>query len=509
MLQLALFLVAADPTVTLDVKLGGDIRWKEPCTAEVMEGDKEIASTPDVSKPMPVPVGKYDVVIACATADEGTVKKVLPLTVREDNITVKASFDPGFLLVNVMRFDTPTAAEVTILDERGFEIAKGKERAVILVEPGRVRVVAKVDDKGRTVFGNTGATIVSRKKIEATVDTTDGELTVFLTDNGKKTGGVAALRQPGQKTRIVELRAGEKGTVPPGTYDLVTQLEDAHDFSEVLTKGVVIQPSKPTTKTVAHRTGIVKPRVLVDGKTVSDPSKIEIELYVPGATQPFNTVALGDALKLAPGKVQILARQKEGSLDDGTGPAAEQVVNVPAGGSTGVTLDLAPAKLDVAVTLGKKPAPLDVSLVLVGAEAPAAKKKAGADGKVSFALSPGKYNVKAALKAQQGDVVTQKQVTLRSGSSMGVKLDLDVGTAVVQVFEGGVSVPAEVRFFEQLKDGKPDGDPVLAVPAGAEAILPPGTYALVVVRKASYRVFSDLKVAAGRTVERTVDLSAK
>jgi hypothetical protein len=80
---------------------------------------------------------------------------------------------------------------------------------------------------------------------------------------------------------------------------------------------------------------------------------------------------------------------------------------------------------------------------------------------------------------------------------------------VVQVFEAGVAVPAEVRFFASLKNGKPDGDPVLSVPAGAEALLPPGIYALVVVRKADTRVFSDVKIAASRTYERTVDLSAK
>lgn len=508
MLTLALLLAATDPTVTLELAKGGDVVWQGTCSAEAFPRDGDGASTtvPDVVQPFSLPTGSWDLVVACPSA-EGVVKKAVPLVIKSDDVTARVSLAPGFLLVNVLRFDTPVSAEVTVLDERGREVARGKERAVMPLEPGRVRVVAKLDDGGRPVLGNAAATIVTKKRTDVTVDTTDGELVVLLTDNGKKAGGVAALRQPGGTTRLVELRAGEKGQAPPGTYDLVTQLEDAHDFGEVVTRGVIINPGKSTTRTVAHKTGLARPRVLVEGRAVTD--KVEIDLYALGASAPFNTVAAGETLKLQPGKVRLVARLLERTLDDGTSLSGDVTTSVPAGGSAAPTIELGAARLDVTTTVGKKPAGLDVALTLVGAEAPAASKRADPDGKASFTVSTGKYQVRAALKAQQGEVVTQKQVTLRTGGRLGLALDLDIGTAVVQVFEGGVAVPAEVRFYGERKDAAPATEPFLAVPAGADALLPPGIYTLGVKRDGKERRFSELRVAAGRTVERTVDLSAK
>ncbi len=508
MLPLLLYLAATDPTVTLELAKGGDVTWQGTCTAEVFgpDGDTPATTIGDVAQPFSLATGTWDVVVACPSG-EGVVKKTVPLTVKGDDIKARVAFAPGFLLVNVVRFDSPVAAEVTVLDERGREIAKGKERAVLPIEPGRVRVVAKLEDNGRHVLGNAATTVITKKRTDVTVDTTDGELVVLLTDNGRKAGGVAALRQPGQKTRLVELRAGEKGQAPPGTYDLVTQLEDAHDFGEVVTRSVVISPGKAATRTVAHKTGAARPRVLVDGKPATD--KVEIDLYAPGATAPFNTVAAGETLKLQPGKVRMVARLLDRTLDDGTSLSGEAMVSVPAGGAVAPTIELGAAHLDVTTTVGKVPQGLEVALLAFGAEAAAAKKRSSADGTASFLVSAGKYNVRVALVAPQGEVVTQKLVTLRAGARLGLKLDLDIGTANVQVFEGGVSVPAEVRFYTELKDGKPNGEPFLAVPAGTDAILPPGIYALAVKRDGKERVFSDVRVAAGRTVERTVDLSAK
>ncbi|HEY4222075.1 MAG TPA: hypothetical protein VGO62_12050, partial [Myxococcota bacterium] len=130
--------------------------------------------------------------------------------------------------------------------------------------------------------------------------------------------------------------------------------------------------------------------------------------------------------------------------------------------------------------------------------------------------------VRAILKAPQGNVVTAHDVSLALGSKLAVKLNVDVGTAMVQVFENGVAVPAEVRFYkpdaakpaapaagESPEQAGPRGDPVLAVPAGQDALLPPGAYALVVVRGGVTKVFSEIKVVAGKTAERTVDFKAQ
>lgn len=510
MLPLLLLLAATDPTVTLAVAKGGDVKWQGSCAAEVFAKDADTSTTSviDAAQPFSLASGAWDVVVACPS-DEGTVKKTVPLVIKDDDVKASVALAPGFLLVNVVRFDTPVSAEVTVLDERGREVARGKERAVMPVEPGRLRVVAKLDDGGRQVLGNAAASVTTKKRTDVTVDTTDGELVVLLTDNGSKAGGVAALRQPGQKTRLVELRAGEKGQAPPGSYDLVTQLEDAHDFGEVVTRGVTISPGKTTTKTVPHRTGAARPRVLVDGKAVTDTEKVEIDLYAPSATTPFNTIAAGEVLKLQPGKVRLVARLLDRTLDDGTSLTGEGTVSIPAGGAVAPTLVLGAARIDISTTVGKQPRSLSVSLVPFGAEAAAVSRPTAADGTLSFSVSAGTYHVVAALSAPQGEVTTRKQIVLRTGARLGLKLDLDIGTAVVQVFEAGVAVPAEVRFYTELKGGKPDGEPFLAVPAGTDALLPPGIYALAVKRDGKERLFSEVRVAAGRTVERTVDLSAK
>lgn len=506
---------ASDPTVTFDVKKGGDVKWKSTsCTVDVtdLEGSSVQAGF-KAEEGVRIAAGKYIALVTCES-DEGPVKKSVALTVRDDDMSVPVSVDPGFLLVNVLRFDTPVRAEITAFDEHNMEIARSKEKAVIVVPQGKVRLLAKVDPSSfvgggpRPVYATGTANVVARQKTSVTIDSTDGELTVTLNDNGKKAGGVAALRAPGQKTRLVEIRAGEKASVPPGSYDLVTQLDDTHDFSEVITKDVLITPKKHTQKSVAHRTGSIKPLVLVHGKSPPADAKIEIELAIPGAGAPFNTVAVGDVIKMAAGSVELTAKQSDAPLDDGTNPTAKAKVSVAAGAQKSVTLDLTWGTLDVVTQLGGKPRALDVEVYVQGGDTPAAKKATSAvDGKASFSLAAGKYLVKGVLRAPQGDVVVQQTLSLALGARLTSKLNVDVGTAMVQVFEAGVAVPAEVRFFDKLKDGKPVGEPVLSVPSGQEAFLPPGIYALFVRRKGEEKSFSDIKVAAGRLVERTVDVS--
>ena len=519
MLVLFVLLATADATVTFDVKKGGDVKWQDtPCTVDVHEagGAQEIVKAGvEPAGGAVLPAGKYQVMVTCPS-DEGPIKKRASFAVKDDDVKIPVSFDPGFLLVNVLRFDTPVRAEITVFDEGGHELARSTDKTVIALPQGKVRLLAKVDPSSvvgggaRPVFATATATVVARQKITIALDTTDGELTVTLSDNGKRVGGVAALRASGQKTRLVEFRAGEKASVPPGVYDLVTQLEDTHDFSEVLTKDILIAPKKMTTKTVAHRTGTVKPTVRVNGKKPPSEAKIDIELSLPGAAQPFNTIAVGDVIKMAPGSFELTAKRTDAVLDDGTSPTAHAKVTVTAGAAKAIDLDVTWGTLEVTTNVGGVARSLEVEVLPVGGEAPLAKKTTGPDGKASFALSAGRYVVKAILKAPQGDVVTQQPLSLALGSKLNAKLNLNVGTAVVQVFAAGVAVPAEVRFFNVAsvgKDGKPVGDPVLAVPAGQEALLPPGVYALFVKRKGEDKSYSAIKVAAGRTVERTVDLS--
>lgn len=514
-LAVATPLHAADAPVTFSIRKGGDVTWKSgACTADVWllraRSEELIKSAEDADRALELPLGKYEAVVGCPS-EEGMVKRRVAFVVKGGPLTVPVVLEPGFLLVKVLRFDTPVRAEIVVYDERGREVASSKEKAIIPVPAGRLRVVARVKDDGpRPVLGNAAATVVAKQKVEVTVDTTDGELTVTLLENGKKAGGVVALRAPGQATRLVELRAGEKGSVPPGTYDLVTQLDDTHDFAEVVTRGIVIVPGKAGVRSVAHRTGMLAPVVLVDGKKPPEGAKIEVELFAPGAATSFHTIAPGVIARLAPGPLEVVARRTDVTLDDGTNATVRQKVTVAAGSKKAVTLDLSSGRLDVQTFLGGKVRALDVEVVIPGGDAPVAKKTADPDGKVSFALGPGRYVVRGVLRSPQGDIAAEQTVTVKKGARALTKVDLIVGTAVVQVFRSGIAVPAEVRFFDvkktRVEDGRPVGAPTLAVPAGQEAVLPPGIYALWIMRKGTERNYSELKIAAGRTVERTVEI---
>jgi hypothetical protein len=512
LLALPLCIAAARPgesDLTVEVEKKGNVTWQGDCTVDITPKSADVPAPPQTKPDVDVslPPGSYDVAVTCGTT-EGPVKKVVGKKLGARNEVLKVVLDPGFLLVKVLRFDSPVAAEITFFDVEGHELARSKERAVTLLPAGKVRVVAKVDDAkaGRPVLGNTEATVVAQRKSEVIVDTTDGTLTLSLTDNGKKADGVGWLRLPGDATHLVELRAGEAASVPPGSYELVTQLQDAHDFHEVVTKNVAIKPAQKIARTVNHTTASVSVSVSVDGKPAPKDARIDIELYQPGAPQPFNTVALGDKLKLKPGALEIAAVRKEPKLDDDTVLSQRKTVKV--GGGAAASFDLRAATLDVTTSVGKKPRALDVALRPPGNDATRtlAQKKTDENGKVRFVLAPQTVVVNATLKAAQGEVTTQKQLALKGGSTMGLALDLDVGTALVQVFAKGTSVPAEVRFLEIDKAGTVASEPMLALPAGQEAILPPGTYALVIKRKGKETRSEPIKVSAGALVERTVEV---
>lgn len=514
----------ADSGVDFRIERRGDVRWgSAPCEAQLIErrGDEDGAvNTVELAGPVTLPAGRYDAVVRCMS-DEGPVARTVTFAVPPSGppVRVPVILDPGFLLVRVLRFDTPVVAEVTVFDERGRLLVTTKDKAVIPVSPGRVRVAARVrpgkrDERARPIVGNAAATVAAGRKVEVTVDTTDGALLVTLTDNGRKAAGVAALREPGQGARIVELRAGEEAEVPPGTYDLVTQLEGTHDLAEVVTRGVTIAPGKTTARTVAHRTGALRAVVLLDGKRVGDDAPVELRYLRPERDTPFHSGRPGETLRLAPGPVEVQARRTDGTSDDGARAEARARASVVSGSVAQPTLSLESATLEVITQVGGKPRPLEIEVFAPGGEAPIARASAGPDGRARLTVAPGSVRVRGVLRAPHGPIATEK-ITLALGRT-AVTLNLVVGTAMVQVFEDGVAVPAEVRFFaaprarrERLEDDDAvlASAPIVIVQSGQDATLEPGTYAVTVKRKGAERRLSDIKVAAGRIVERTVELA--
>lgn len=500
---LALAALAADagPSVRFDVVRDG-LKFTGPCSATIYADDRVAASMDDAAKPVPLAGGGYEALLSCPST-EGPLQKTIRFDVGREDEVVAARMVPGFLMANVVRDGVVVKARVAVRDERGRLVAEGFSRAVLPVPPGRLSVSVAVDPQAagvdRAVVGRAGAVVAEGKKEVVVVDTTDGEIVVKVTDNGREAPGVAALRVPGTKERFVEIEAGRPAPVPPGTYDVVASLKEAHDVHEEVKRGVAIVAKKRVEVTIAHKTGGLAPRATADGAALDD---VEVQVFAGEAPGAFATVGAGEVLKLSPGDYRVVATRKGGALDDGTAQRAEARARVVAGTVKTVPLDLSASRLVVSATVGGAPKKLPVKVWLPGADAPVVETATDDKGKATIALAPGRYRVEAVLATPHGPLVKERLLTVKKGGTEKATLALDVGVVVVQAFEQGVAVPAEVMFY------KGDGaSPYLVVNAGEDAFLPPASYALVVKRKGRETKFGALKVAAGRTLERQVELS--
>ncbi len=494
---------AASQQVTLDVKREG-LKYTGPCRATIFDDKDAVAQAlQDTAKPAVLPPGAYQALVQCPST-EGTFSKTTAFSVERSDETVRVAMEPGFLLVHATRDGVVVKARVSVKDERGREVAQGPDRAVLPVPPGRLAITVRVspDAAGveREVLGYTETTVQPGSKATVTVDTTDGTLLVVLKDNGRAAAGVAALRLPGRRDRFVEFEAGKEAMVPPGVYDVVTTLAEGHDFHEETKKGVVVKAKQRTAVTIEHRTGALRPQVVLDGKRFTD--DVDVEVFKGEAPGAFATIAASDTARLAPGGYRLRAARKGATLDDGTAWEAFAKVSVSSGSAKDVALDLSPARIVVDVKVGGVAKALPVQVFVPGAGSPTVERDADDKGRFEAALAPGRYLVRAVLQTAQGPLAAERLVTLKKGLATKVSLALDVGVVVVQAFEAGVSVPAEVSFYNKVGTA-----PLVTVGAGEEAFLPPGAYTLVVVRKGVERRFGDLKVAAGRTLLRQVELA--
>lgn len=507
----ALAAAPGERDVSFDVDKDG-LKWTGPCRAVVFyagERDESVAvalTHGDLSKPASLPAGKYELQVECPST-EGALRQTQSLVVGARDATVRVKLRPAFLLVRVVRDGKEVPAEVEITDAFGRLVQKGRDKVALPVPPGKLRVFARVDRKAagtsRPVLGALDVTAREGKKDTPTIDTSDGTLSLTVLNNGKPAEAVAALRAPGSLVRLVELRAGEPQPVPPGTYDVVSQLAASHDFKEQIQRKVRIRSGKTATVRLSHQTGTVLPELLLEGAPLDESAGAEVLIFLPGAPQAFNTLAQGEEATLTPGRYRLVARQPKQTLDDGAPLEAEATVQVSRGRRAKARIDLTPATLSLTTSVGKEARALALELFRQGADVPFLKRATPDDGKLGLRLSPGAYRVVATLKAPQGELVTEARVFLKERQRLDKALDLDVGRAVVQVFEEGVAVPAEVLFFAQGAAA-----PLLSVPAGQDAYLPPGTYALAVRRKGKERSFSPIRLVTGRTLERQLELTA-
>jgi hypothetical protein len=497
--------------VSLIVEREG-LKYTDACTAELFRVDGEsdrnavVQTLDDLTRPFSVDNGAYHLLVSCPST-EGTLKKSLDIAAKGKPLSIPVAMAPAFLVANVMREESEVPADVTVFDERNRIVASGRHKIVIPVPAGKLMVRARVDKsvsgKKRVVLGESAAVTTVGKKATVTIDTSDGRLMLSLTTNGKPANGVGVLRIPGTLDRVGEAVAGEETPAPPGTYDIATQLYDSHDFHEIVTRKVTIASKKVTPLKINHPTGELEVSIVKDKQPFASASKIEIDLYIGAAPRPFNTIALGEVARLAPGEFRARARVIGQTWDDGSPVEGETLVKVKPNARAKAVIDLTPARLDVTTSLGKVARALELQVFLPGAPTPLTKRTPDDQGKATLTLPGGTYVVRAILVAPQGDLIVERNVTLKPGKPSVLELDLDVGTALIQVFERSVAVAAEVLF---TREG--DAEPSLSVAAGRPAYLLPGTYVVSTRRKGAVRAFAPIKVAAGRTVERQLDLAA-
>jgi hypothetical protein len=505
-IALGLLLSLAPPTeasVTIDIERAGDLRWQDsPCTIGWRVGDNEGSGEP---------VGKADIVVRCK-AEEGTLAKSLRLDIRGD-VKKAIKLVPGFVTTQVLRDGKQVAADVVVYDSNNMEVGRGRDRVVLPIDAGRVRVVGMVDQAtaglSQPARGEVSITIKPREKVQADIDTSDGQLTIQVTHNGKPAQAVIGVREPGSPTRLYELKGGEPQSLPPGTWDIVTQVEDSHDFTELLTKGVVIKPQQKVGRTISHRSGSVRIRIGGAPKTGFPPDAVGVDLLRPGADKPFNSLdvdaqGVAQVAQLSPGKYVIRATRKDITLDDGGHPSAETTINVS--GPAAITLTPMTAQLDVEARIGGQSQVFEVSVSLPQAAAPFAQKNTAADGLVSFALPPGGYQVALRLNTAQGELTMTK--TIKLTGPQRVRMDLDLAKVLVTAMDAGTAVAADLKLYNRAKNGAPTGEPVLAGKTGTELYVPPGIYLFTVELKGKETLQGELKVATGKVTERTLEWKA-
>lgn len=500
MLPIALLSVLAaaetGPAVplTFDVTRGGAVTWTEaPCRLEARRGAETIASGEGTS--LEVAPGPALVVVSC-DAKEGTVRRSLRLDVKKGQ-TVKVALTPGTLVAVLDKDGTKTAGRVVVFDDNDVEVATGADQAALLVDAGRKRVVGLIDRGGnRPLQGETALTVKAATKQDIVIDVADGELVVTVTENGRPAKAVIALRAPGETKPLMELPAGEVTGVPAGTWELVTQLSETHDFKELITRGIVVLARKKTTRAVNHTTGTVK--ILT-----TPPNGVLVELFRPDEIQPFNQLDPGTSARLTPGRYTVKATLEGRTLDDGSRPTMTTTATV--GGNSTLNLNPVVADVDVVVMFGKTSRALPVSLTVPGAAKPFIVKDADAAGAATFAISPQKVEVSARLDTAHGPLEQKKLVDVRGGKNKLV-LTFDRGSVVHQVQDAGAAAIATVRYTPKpTKKGAAPGEPLVTVKAGETAWLPPGVYLIEVERLGERKAFGEAKVVTGAAVEGTLE----
>lgn len=488
-----------------------DLKWTGPCSAAFFDPanrkdeDEPFMVHDDIAEPAKVPVGHYEVMLICPST-EGEFRQTQTLRVQGARTALQATLRPAFFLARVLRDGKEVASTLEVRDGFGRMVQQGRDKMALPVPPKKLRVTARVDSQVSGVQRPIGAAIEidgkAGQKLTRTIDASDGTILVHLRENGRSSSGLAALRVPGSSVRVMEFASETPVPVPPGVYDVMGQLADSHDFYEVIQRRVEIPPGKKVSLTLQHTIGSLQPTLTFGGESLSA-EEAEIQLFVKGALQAFNTIEPNEIAKLRPGKYRLVASLLDVKLDDGSAWHKETEVSVQAGKTAKVHMDLLPPTLQVQTQLGGKPTSLRVRIFRPGAEAPLVERLTPTDGTIGFRLPRGTYRVVASLPNETVGFVEEARIQLQKDAKKHHKFNLQAGRATIQVLDDGFAISAEVAFFAQGAAA-----PTRVARGGEQVYLPPGKYAVVVERRGQKYEFPPLELKAGDTVDKSYDLSA-
>ena len=485
---------------TLEVKRSG-LDYEGDCVAKFFKENNK-SDSPDVvqrnlSAKTELKSGRYQVQLECGSS-EGTLTQTFEFDILRD-MKKSVRLKPGFAIVRVLRDKQEVPATLTFYDRFGRVVQKGRDLSPLPLPPGAIRVIARVDKKAleksdamrrnkRELLGSSAFKVRAGKKTKVRTDTSDGKLLVKTLHNGKSASASVSLRLPGTRREVARFVSGKSATVPPGVYDAVTRLDEAYDFHEEKTR-VTIKPRKTTRAKTSHQSGGLRVRVLKNGKAIKD--EVTLELFLGAAPESFNSMTQNDVAILGAGTYRVAAQV--GAV------RAEKSVKVRTRKKSLLTLDLSPAFVDITTTMGKTKSPMRIEIE-DDRKKIVAKKRTSKEGTLSLELQPGDYRLRAFYKSAQGVLKEEARFEVKKAKRSKSDIVFEYGRALVQVFERGVSVPAEVAFYREEAQ-----DPLLKTQAGKEVFLPTGRYEVVVSRNAYTRNFSGVGIALGELSERQID----
>jgi hypothetical protein len=495
------------------VKRGG-LQFTGPCKVKLLPEGESAAQPGEeavAGATVDVEPGRYLGIVSCPST-EGELKKSVGLKVRRTDKLLKArvKLRPAFIVPHLLRDGKEIDGHIQVFDRRGVEVAAGPPRDVLVVPAERLHLVAEKksspEERGLHVpKAVREITLSPGQKKTPKLDVSDAHLTVSLFENGARAKGLVILRLPGTRQEIATFAANKKAAVPPGSFDVVTQVEGSHDFHEEKKRKVKLKPRQRLALSLRHRTGRIKPVFNLQGTGV-DKGAVEVDLYLGAAPAPFATLQPGETGKVKPGSYRVVGRVRDQTFDDGAPWSGEKKVVVSAGQTQKVSLDLRPAHLDVYTRLFDKAGPVQVQIFAPNQKAPVFEGASNKKGRLDLKLAPGPVEIVASATRGGPELrsAPEKRV-LQRGQSHEVFLKVLAGQAVVQVFDAeGFAVTAEVtlRLMERR------GDAGITFNAGEEVALAPGVYALTVSYQGKMHEFGKLKVTPSRTAERQVVLPA-